>query len=324
MIISRTPFRTSFVGGGTDIPWFYREHGGAVLSMAINKHIYITARPMFEGDAFLLKYLKHEYVKKVEEIQHPIIRAALQKYGISSIDLGVSSDFPAGSGLGSSSAFTVGLLNALRAFLVKPLGKELLAQEACNLEIDILKEPIGKQDQYASAYGGFNFFEFRKDNTVTSKSIKLSPDALEWINSALFLIPVGPSRSAGEMLREQTSQAHTNAQIVERLIELKELSEEAFVHVAQDPTYIAKILNLSWALKKLTGTSISNPLVDNLVSDGLRNGASGAKLLGAGRGGFVLFIVEPEQVHKFQTGMAKSRIIPVGIDDVGSTIIYPG
>lgn len=323
MIISRTPFRTSFVGGGTDIPWFYREHGGAVISMAINKHIYITARPMFEGDTFLLKYLKHEYVKKVEEIQHPIIRAALQKYGISSIDLGVSSDFPAGSGLGSSSAFTVGLLNVLSAFTVGPQGKESLAQEACSLEIDILKEPIGKQDQYASAYGGFNFFEFKKDNTVTCKNIQLSPDALKWINSALFLIPVGPSRSAGELLRDQTSQAQTNVQIIERLIELKEMSEEAFVHVARDPTYIAKILNLSWALKKSTGNSISNPLVDNLVSEGLRSGASGAKLLGAGRGGFVLFIVEPERVQKFHIGMARSRIIPVGLDDVGSSIIYP-
>lgn len=324
MIISRTPFRTSFVGGGTDIPWFYREHGGAVISMAINKHIYITARPMFEGDTFLLKYLKHEYVNKVEKIQHPIIRAALQKNGVSSIDLGVSSDFPAGSGLGSSSAFTVGLLNVLNTFLAQPMSKELLAQEACNLEIDILKEPIGKQDQYASAYGGFNYFEFRKDDTVTCRNIKLSQDALKWINSALFLIPVGLSRSASKVLREQTFQAHTNVQIVERLIELKELSEEAFVRVAQDPTYIAKILNLSWALKKLTSSSISNPLIDNLVSEGLRNGASGAKLLGAGRSGFVLFIVEPEQVHKFKIGMVKSRIIPVGIDDVGSTIIYPG
>jgi D-glycero-alpha-D-manno-heptose-7-phosphate kinase len=324
MQISRSPLRVSFIGGGTDIPWYFEKYGGCVLSMAIDKHIYISGRPMFENDSYLLKYSKLENVKSLEDIEHPIIREVMRYFKIKSMDIGVSSDFPAGTGMGSSSTFTVGLIQLASNFMGKQLTAYEIAELACKIEIEVLGEPIGKQDQFSSAFGGFNFIKFEKSGEVEVKSVSLDSSSLEWLNSSLHIVPIGKSRSASKILHSQAKKAAEDKVILNGLHALRELAEDSFAKVSISPDHLSEVLNQSWRLKIQSNPEVTNETIDQLIALGLDNGAKGAKLLGAGGSGFVLFIVPKDKLGTFKEvlGTKSFRVIPIQLDQSGSTILY--
>jgi D-glycero-alpha-D-manno-heptose-7-phosphate kinase len=324
MQISRSPLRVSFIGGGTDIPWYFEKYGGCVLSMAIDKHIYISGRPMFENDSFLLKYSKLENVKSLDEIEHPIIREVMRHFKIKSMDIGVSSDFPAGTGMGSSSAFTVGLIQLASNFMGKQMTAYEIAELACKIEIEVLGEPIGKQDQFSSAFGGFNFIRFEKSGDVEVKRVYLDLSSLEWLNSSLHIVPIGKSRSASKILLGQAIKAAEDKVILNGLHALRELAEDSFAKVSISPDHLSEVLNQSWKLKIQSNPEVTNETIDQLIALGLDNGAKGAKLLGAGGSGFVLFIVPKDSLESFKEVLVTKsfRVIPIQLDQGGSTILY--
>lgn len=323
MIITRTPFRVSFLGGGTDLPWFYEQFGGTVLSTSINQYMYISGHPLFETKGVLLKYSKIEFVDSAAELQHPIAREVLEKYKIAGFDVSVTADVPAGTGLGSSSAFTVGLLKLTSEIANEPLSKSDLADLACQIEIKKLKEPIGKQDQYASAFGGLNQFIFNQDGSVTVKPIFLSGSQFTWLNHAMILVPAGlATRSASRILANIERDAKISKSKLSAFQELKSITEAAIEQISLEPEKLGWFLNESWKLKKMTSPEISSKAIDDLVEFGLKNGAIGAKLLGAGAGGFVLFIVPPEKRDAFEKKFRGVNTIKVRIDNEGSKIIY--
>ena len=323
MIISRTPFRISFVGGGTDLPWFYSEHGGAVISTSINKYMYLTAHQMFDNKLTLLKYSKTELVSEVQDLQHPIAREILSGLNLQGLDISVSSDIPSGTGLGSSSAFTVGLINLLNSYVGKYLSKSELAQAACEIEIEKLKEPIGKQDQYASAYGGLNFIEFLRNGQVEVTPLIHSSNAIEWLNNSLILIRTkNLQRSASQELKKQRLLATQSGSISKSLCELRDLAHDSKNEIEKDPTQIGNLLARSWELKVKSNPHVASTDIIDLIALGRKNGALGAKLLGAGGSGFVLFIVPPEIKTKFSQRMYPLISHSVKLDFSGSTIIY--
>lgn len=322
MIISRTPFRVSFSGGGSDLRWFYSKYGGAVISMAIDRHVYISGHPMFDSNETLVKYSKIENVDDVRNVAHPIFRAALLKYGISGVDLGVSSDIPAGTGLGSSSAFTVGLCNLLSAYRGQYLAREELARVACEIEIEELKQNIGKQDQYAAALGGINLINFNKNGEVSYEPLPLSESSLEWLNTSLLLVRVGDTRSASEVLDTQTAHRKDNLQIEESLLELAEIARGAYYQLANRIDLLGKIVQKSWELKKISHPNASTPEIDGMISDALNRGAIAGKLLGAGKSGFVLLVVNPEARERLVEFFSDRKTIKVSLDQLGSSIIY--
>lgn len=322
MIIVRTPLRISFFGGGTDIPSFYSKKDGMVISAAINKHIYLSAHPMFESDEILLKYSSIEKVKNVEDIRHNIFRELLKKHKITGVDIGVSSDIPSGTGLGSSSSFTVGLSKLINIYSGRDLEKAQIAKEACEIEIDSLKQLIGKQDQYAAAYGGLNRIEFLRDESVNVKPLELGVPAIKVLNDSLYLVRIGKTRSAGEMLNKQASVNNRNGKSDKALGKLLELTREVNDSDFKDIEVLGDRLNQSWRLKKESNPFASSSDIDELIDLGLSNGAVGAKLLGAGGAGFVLFVVASDSREKFLARLTSRKVLNIHIDFEGSKLIY--
>src|SRR3990172_3932727 len=289
MIITRTPFRVSFVGGGSDLRDFYSKNGyGAVVSTAIDRYMYIVIHPYFH-DKIRVKYSKTEDVETVEEIEHPIVRECLRKVQIGTgIEIASFADVPAGTGLGSSSSFTVGLLNALYAYKGKIVPKERIAREACEIEIDILKEPIGKQDQYAAAYGNINYIRFNRDETVDVSPILLTDASKQGLENNLCLYYIGGKRKAGGILHEQKKNISDNT-IYQNLRTMTALSEELRDALQREEIgAVGNLLHKGWLLKKDLANGISNEEIDGLYNKALQNGAAGGKLLGAGGTGFLL------------------------------------
>ena len=324
MIVTRAPFRASFAGGGTDLPAHFQKHGGATLSVGLGRHMFITGRKMFDPSTTLLKYSRIESVVSLEEIEHPIFREALRHFGLFGLDLGVSSDIPAGSGLGSSSAFTVALVKLLSEFLEENFEAQEVAKVASSLEVDILKEPIGYQDQYASAFGGFNLFTYSADNGVRHESVNISKVQREELAESLWLLKLpGGSRSASLALTQSRAFVDSSVAATDSLIELGALAVEAKSRIEREGVQVlGEILRESWELKKR-----SNPpgLVDeheDLIRQGIRSGATAAKLLGAGGGGFLLFMFEPENAGKFSKALSNFKLVKPGLDFVGATTIY--
>ena len=320
MIITRTPFRVSFVGGGSDLREFYARNGfGAVVSAAINKYMYLIIHPYFH-DKIRLKYSKTEDVGHVDEIEHPIIRECLRKVKIDrGIEIASFADVPAGTGLGSSSAFTVGLLNALYAYRGKVVSKERLAAEACEIEIDILGEPIGKQDQYAAACGNINYIAFNRDETVNVTPILMSEPAKRLLENRLCLYYIGGDRRSRDILGEQkknTSRAHA----VRNLKMLVALAGELRARLqAGEPDALGDILHRGWLCKKELAAGISNGRIDDLYTRALDSGARGGKLLGAGAAGFLLLYAQDHRPLKKALGQ---RVLPFRIDREGTKIIF--
>ena len=323
MIITRTPFRVSFLGGGTDIPWFYRQKRGAVISTAISKYMYLSVHDLYDKDKILIKYSKTEFVSRADQIVHPIAREIFTKMGIQGVDLSVTADIPAGSGLGSSSAFTVGLVHLMESYLGRWKSKEYLANLACDVEINQLGEPIGKQDQYASAFGGVNFLQFNSDDSVEVKPLNFGAEAQKWLNECMVLVRVGQgSRSASVILADQKRFASADVSRFQALSDLAELTFDAVNDIKDDPRKLASHVNEAWNLKIKANPEAFTQDVHDLVHFGLSRGAYAAKMLGAGGSGFILFMVEPELVEKFISDFGSESLMRIATDELGSTVIY--
>ncbi len=319
MIISRTPFRISFAGGGTDIKDYYSCGYGAVTSTAINKYMYITVHPSFYDNKILLKYSRTEEVNDAEEVKHPLIRESLKAAGIrSGIVITSIADVPGGTGLGSSSSFTVGLLHALFAYQGKYLSKKKLAEIACKIEIGILKEPIGKQDQYAAAFGGLNHIRFNQDESVFVQPVMIKPDVKKKLEENLIIFFTGIRRSASSVLKEQKANTSSKLEGLDKLRELAEEINKSLIEGNLDE--FGNILHKGWLLKKSLCTKVSNDSIDKIYDKAMKNGAMGGKLLGAGAGGFFLFYCPKEQQNKLSDALGLKQL-EFKFDGEGTKII---
>jgi D-glycero-alpha-D-manno-heptose-7-phosphate kinase len=322
MIVSRTPLRVSFAGGGTDLPEFYRRHGGSVVSVAIAKYVYLAMHPFFHANKIFLKYSSSELVDNVSQIKHPIIRQVFGDFGISGVDFNSSADIPAGTGLGSSSAFTAGLITLCAAHTGKYMSKADTAKYACEIEIDRLGEPIGKQDQYACALGGLNYIRFNEDDTVSVEKVLMRPDAYGKLQSSLLMFFLGEVRPASSTLSEQKRNTESNARSVESLKNMARLADGLRSSLPGDPDSMGEALHAGWMYKRELASGITNAKIDHYYELGIKNGASGGKLLGAGGGGFLLFYVKEDARERVRAALSDLEETRFQFENIGTTIIY--
>lgn len=322
MIISRTPLRVSFCGGGSDLPDFYRQYGGAVLSMSIARYVYLSMHEYFEPEGFVLKYSQLESPSRVEDIQHRILKQVFTTYGIDRVDFNSSADVPAGTGLGSSSAFTVGLLNLVNAYRGKYEGRAMLAAKACRVEIEELGEPIGKQDQYGCALGGLNFIEFHQDDSVTYEAVPLTRESRGRLEQNLTMFYLGGTRSASAVLKRQSEQVRSNPRAAGNLQAMVRQARSLRAEIVHDIDVLGPYLDEGWQRKRTLAEGITNPLVDDAYARALKAGATGGKLLGAGDAGFLLTYTPDGNNDAVRQALAEFRSYPVTVDSIGSTIIY--
>ena len=325
MIIARSPLRISLGGGGTDLPSYYREHEGFLIAAAIDKYVYVTInRPFNEG--IYLKYSEIEHVKTVDEVSHNIIREALRLENLNTPQVEISSiaDLPSGTGLGSSGSFTTALLKALYAYRHRHINPEELAELACAIEIDRLKEPIGKQDQYIASVGGITCFAFHKDNSVTFAPLKISRETFHKLEDNLLLFFTGFSRSASEILKDQHIKSQKNdLDMLNNLHFVKEigyLSKDALESGNTDK--FGELMHQHWEHKKKRSGGMSNQDIDTWYETALKNGAIGGKVVGAGGGGFLMFMAD--DAAKLRSAMTKSGLQEVRFkfDFEGAKVIH--
>jgi D-glycero-alpha-D-manno-heptose-7-phosphate kinase len=323
MIISKTPLRISFLGGGTDLKDFYELEGGAVLSTAIDKYVFITVNKKFD-DHIRISYSKTEIVERVDQVKHDLVREAMKLTGVDrGIEITSIADIPSrGTGLGSSSTFTVGLLNALHAYKGEHIPAEVLAQEACKIEIDIVHEPIGKQDQYISAYGGLQFVQFNRDGSVFIDPIICSSEMKQELQNNLMLFYTGITRRANTILSEQKKNSSTM-----KLGELKALKELAFrgkkaLEVDKSLDEFGELLDENWKIKKSLAAGISRPEIDEIYVAAKKAGALGGKIAGAGGGGFLLLYVPKEKQDSVRLALSSLKETAFCFEPQGSKIIY--
>ena len=324
MIISRTPLRISFIGGGSDLPAFYRQEPGAVLSTAINKYIYITVNPKFD-DKIRASYSRTEIVDSVDEVRHELIREALRMVRIDhGIEITSISDIPSqGTGLGSSSTYTVGLLNALYAYRNYFAGAERLASEACIIEIEHCGKPIGKQDQYIAAYGGLQFIQFNSDDSVFVDPIVCEPGTRERLQEGLLMLYTGMVRNADEILEEQSHNTQTDDEkraSLRRMVHLAGQLREALL--CNDLNGFGEVLHAGWMEKRKLATGITKPCIDKWYETARAHGAIGGKILGAGGGGFLLLYAPPERHPEICEALRELRPIDFRFSPQGSKLIY--
>jgi D-glycero-alpha-D-manno-heptose-7-phosphate kinase len=320
MIISRTPLRISFAGGGSDLKEYYHVKPGAVTTTAINKHMYVTINKRFD-DSIRVSYSKTEIVDHVDQLKHELVREAMKMTGIEKgIEITTISDVPAGTGLGSSSSLTVGMLNALYAFKGIHTSPKRLAEEACTIEIDILNEPIGKQDQYISAYGGMQHIRFNSDEIVYIDPIILSPQIRRELNNRLSLFYLGLKNSGHMVLKRQKSNTKHRLDILEQLVKMANLIP--IVLSDGDIDEFGHILDHGWALKKQLARGISDKRIDDIYRKAKNAGASGGKVLGEGGGGFLLLTYPVEKRLAIKAAIHECKEFPIKFDPQGSKIIY--
>jgi D-glycero-alpha-D-manno-heptose-7-phosphate kinase len=324
MIISRTPLRVSFAGGGSDLPAFYQHEPGAVVSTAINQYIYITVNKKFDRQ-IRASYSVTEMVDSVDELKHELIREALKMAHLDGgIEITSISDIPSrGTGLGSSSTYTVGLLNALNAFAGRYAGAERLAREACEIEIERCGNPIGKQDQYIAAYGGLQFIQFNPDGSVFVDPVIFKPETRRTLEQRLLLMYTGLTRSANQILEEQqrnTEKSDQQRQILRAMTGLAQELQAALARDDLDP--FGEILDRGWLLKRQLAQQISNNVIDEWYERAKRSGAMGGKLLGAGGGGFLLLYACPECHAAIIRALPELRPFAFKFEPQGSKIIY--
>lgn len=326
MIISRTPLRISFVGGGSDIESYYRYSPGAVVSTAINKYIYITVNKKFDNK-IRASYSKTENVDRADQIQHPLIRECLKLVGIDrGIEVTSMADIPSeGTGLGSSSSYTVGLLNALYAYVGKHINAETLAREACKIEIDILKSPIGKQDQYIAAYGGLQYIQFNQDESVFVDPIICLSETKKGFEDHLLLLYTGLTRSANPILAQQTTnmaKKKDKRKTMAKMVTLTRKMQQAFNKNKLDT--IGELLHKNWILKKTMADGVSNSTIDSWYGRARKQGTLGGKILGAGGGGFLLLYADPKNHKKIVRALPELSLLPFKLEPQGSKIIFVG
>ena len=324
MIITKTPFRMSFFGGGTDMEEFFLENNGAVLSTTFDKYCYVTVRhlPRFFDYKTHLTYSKMEYVNEYEDINHPLIREAMKKLDMHELRLTYDSDLPARSGLGTSSSFAVGMLNAFYALKGKYADKKRLADEAIYLERVLCNEAGGWQDQIAASFGGMNRINFGPDGYDVLPVI-ISPKRKKQLNDNLLMFFTGFTRFSSEI--QKANQVSGNADKRNRLMKMYELVEEAesiLTDENRDLDDFGRLLDTTWRLKKGTGTSVSTNSIDDLYERGIAAGALGGKLLGAGGGGFLLFYVQPEKRNDVKKAMRDLMYIPFNFEEGGTRVIH--
>lgn len=324
MIITRSPLRISLGGGGTDLPSYYKEHGGFVMSAAIDRYVYITLHENFE-DNFIIKYSEMERVATVPEIHHPLIREALRVCGVevSGLEIASMSDIPAGTGLGSSGSFTTALLYGLILLKRDGISKKSLAEMACHVEIDVLQEPVGKQDQYIAAYGGITCFDFQKDGHVTTTPLRIAQRTFADLEDNLVLFFTGFSRSASSILRDQDSRSRQKDQsMIDNLHFVKKLGYESKAALETgDLRAFAELMNVHWEHKKARSSGMSNSDIDSYYQFARQHGALGGKLIGAGGGGFLMFYTEDKtRLRQAMTG-AGLREVRFRFDFEGTKVV---
>lgn len=323
MIITKTPFRVSFCGGGSDMADFYREHSGCVLSTTINRYMYLTIHPYFDETRTVLKYSQNEIVDNIQDIDHSIFHCVLNEQKIRGVEISSTADVPSGTGLGSSSSFTVGLLHTLACYKGEYISKSTLAKEACAVEIEKLGAPIGKQDQYAAAFGGLNFISFHKDDSVSVEPIVTKGGTLKELQKNLVMFYTGLVHDANKILSAQKkniSQADKTKNLI-RMCELARCMKKSLE--SNDLNDFGAILHESWMKKKELAGSISNSQIDEMYEKALENGAVGGKLLGAGGGGFLLFYC-PREKQVLLREKLRLKPFPFEFEHDGSSIVYMG
>lgn len=319
MIIVRTPYRISLFGGGTDFPGYFRAEGGSVLSSAIDKYIYVVLKERFDGK-FRVGYTRTEIVDQIDDIEHELIREALRKTGVNSgVEIVTMGDIPAGTGLGSSSTVTVGALHAMQVFQGSEVDCGYLAQEACDIEVRILKKPIGYQDQYIAAYGGLRFIEFRKDGTVSVDPVGIDPEATRDLGDHLMLFFSGTTRKSESILTEQKKNISTNCETLRQLKSMACMARDALLQGQID--YIGHLLDESWVLKKTLANGISNGKLEDIYQAARKAGALGGKITGAGGGGFLLLFCPPEKKDAVRKTLSHLRELPFQFEPHGSEVI---
>lgn len=323
MIITRTPFRISFAGGGSDLESYYSQFGGSVLSASINKYMYLSIHPFFNKNGYFLKYSQNELADDIKKIDHRIIREVFKDFRIRGVDFNSSADIPAGTGLGSSSAFTVGLINLCSAYRRKKMSKSEIATQACQIEIVKLSEPIGKQDQYACAVGGLNFITFQKNGKVVLERLKLNKKNIMTLENNLLLYFTGFTRQSKDILEEEKKNIIQKKKTISFLHRMVQLSKDLKLELEKgNIDSIGEIMNESWMFKKKLASGITNEMIDTFYSLALKNGALGGKLLGAGGGGFLLFYVTKNNINRVRGSLAKLKEVKFRLDHHGTTIIY--
>lgn len=323
MIITRTPFRVSLCGGGSDIDAFYKKHGGCVISTAINKYMYISSHPSFDKNTTVLKYSKTEIVKSLDDIEHNIFRECLKMEKVEGLEITSSADIPSGTGLGSSSSFTVGLLENLRCYkrIYSPKGE--LAKDACYIENEIVHTTNGKQDQYAAAYGGLNFYKFNQDGTVDVEPVLMSHESFKQLEKNLIMLYVGGEHRASEILNEQSKNMISAKEKEEGQKKIMEMTYDLKYALEHDNIdEVGVILDKNWQIKKTLASGISNPIFDNWYEKGIKAGALGGKLLGAGGSGFFLFYVPEDKQENFRKEMKDLPEMEFKFDHLGTTVIF--
>jgi D-glycero-alpha-D-manno-heptose-7-phosphate kinase len=322
LIGTQTPFRISFAGGGTDLKEFYSQNIGCVVSTTINKYMFIFVHPFFDQKT-QVKYSRTELVDDINEIKHPIVRELLKKFGLKGIDINSIADIPAGTGLGSSSSFTVGLLHTLYAYISKYPSKEQLAREACELEIEVLKEPIGKQDQYAASYGGLNCITFYPNGSVNVEPVIMPPEKLRLLEENLLIFYLGVTRPAKSILKNQKKRTANNRTVCRNLEAMAELAIQLRRELSNgNIKQMGLILDENWRLKRELSKGITEGRIDYYYDTAIKNGAVGGKLLGAGGGGFLLFYCEKENQEKLRRALKGLREVKFRFDIFGTKIIY--
>jgi D-glycero-alpha-D-manno-heptose-7-phosphate kinase len=321
MIISQTPYRVSFAGGGTDLPAFYQQEFGAVFSVAVQKHMYVTIGPRFEP-SIRAAYSKTETVDDFEQLQHSIMREALRMTKLKNhLEIVTIGDVPAGTGMGSSSTLSVGLLHALHAYNGDMISRHRMAEEACRIEIDILGKPIGRQDQYAAAFGGVNYIRFNPGHTVDVEPVPCRVETLEQLESHILLLYTNQKRDADSILQKQSAGTKDKMSVLRAMRDLawemaKSVSGQANL------TEFSKLLHEGWQLKRSLGFNISDDRIDRWYEAARNNGALGGKLLGAGGGGFLLLFAPPDRHDRIREALDRPRELKFKIDRLGSRIIF--
>lgn len=321
MIISQTPYRVSFAGGGTDLPSFYRQESGAVLSVAVQKHMYVTVTKRFEP-TIRVSYTKTEIADDVDTVQHTLVREALRMTGLGPhMEIVTIGDVPAGTGMGSSSTLTVGLLNAMHALQGRVTSPGQLAAQACRIEIDILGNPIGKQDQYAAAFGGLNYIRFNPDDSVDVQPVPCARETLDELERRAIVLYTNQKRDANTILQKQTDGTAAKLRV---LREMRDLASEmrSVISGRGNIDEFARLLHCGWELKRSLGFGISDDRIDGWYDAARKAGAQGGKLLGAGGGGFVLLLAPPERHEAIRAALGRPREIDLRIDRLGSRIIF--
>ena len=321
MIISQTPYRVSFAGGGTDLPAYYRREFGAVLSVTIDHHIYVTLHRRFES-TIRVSYSRTEVAQTIDEVQHELVREAMRMVEIDEpLEITTIGDVPSGTGMGSSSSLTVGLLTALFGYRHRIVSPKLLAEHACRIEIDILRKPIGRQDQYAAAFGGLNFFRFNSDDTVEVEPVPCRAETLAELEQRALLVYTGQTRDANLILEKQSSTTDDQLDVLRAMRDLADEMRHALAGEG-DLDRFAALLHEGWELKRSLGCGISNDRINDWYAVARRAGAVGGKLLGAGGGGFVLLIAPPWRHRAIREALGRPQELPFKISRNGSRIIF--